>query len=204
MKPQLTLGLLLLLAAGLARASEAEVTRLMEDYWRAYSRSDFVAAAAYLDPRDTGALQEGLLPLFLRAADSKNVNVVPLVSAFFEGVPVDRREEMTGPQVFAGMNRMMRNVMPQVYADLRRATIREIRVTPRDDGTADVAYAIRVRGEELDESDRANLHEGRWYLRTRDAPAVTIERFRMLLGLAYETGPEVRLSPDDDASAPPP
>lgn len=197
MKPQLTLGLLLLLAAGLARASEAEITRLMESYWRAYSRSDFVTAATFLDPRDTGALKEGLLPLFLRAADSKNVNVVPLVSSFFEGVPVDRREEMTGAQVFAGMNRMMRDVMPQVYADLGRASIRAIRVTPRDDGAADVVYTIRVRGEELQEADRANLHEGRWYLRTRDTPAVTIERFRMLLGLAYETGPEVKLSPED-------
>ena len=197
MKTGLALGVLLLAAAGAARASEADVARLMEDYWRAYSRSDFVAAAAYLDPRDTGALQEGLLPLFLRAADSKNVNVVPLVSAFFEGIPVERREDMNGAQVFAGMNRMMRNVMPQVYADLRRASIHAIRVTPRDDGTADLAYTIRVRGEELEESDRANLHEGRWYLRTRDAPAVTIERFRMLLGLAYERGPEVKLSPED-------
>ena len=43
--------------------------------------------------------------------------------------------------------------------------------------------------------ERANLHEGRWYLRTKDSPDVTIERFRMLLGLDYETGPEVKLSP---------
>jgi hypothetical protein len=188
---------LLLLAAGAVRASESDVARLMEDYWRAYSRSDFVAAAAYLDPRDTGALKEGLLPLFLRAADSKNVNVVPLVDSFFEGVAVDGREDMTEAQVFAGMNRMMRDVMPQVYADLRRASIHAIRVTARDDGTADVAYTIRVRGEELEEADRASLHEGRWYLRTRDTPSVTIERFRMLLGLAYERGPEVKLSPED-------
>lgn len=196
MKAAAALGLLLL-AAGAVRASESDVARLMEDYWRAYSRSDFVAAAAYLDPRDTGALKEGLLPLFLRAADSKNVNVVPLVDSFFEGVAVDGREDMTGAQVFAGMNRMMRDVMPQVYADLRRASIHAIRVTARDDGTADVAYTIRVRGEELEEADRASLHEGRWYLRTRDTPAVTIERFRMLLGLAYERGPEVKLSPED-------
>lgn len=197
MKAPVALGLLLIVAAGAARASETEVTRLMEDYWRAYSRSDFVAAAAYLDPRDTGALKEGLLPLFLRAAESRNVNVVPLVSSFFEGIPAERRDEMNDAQVFAGMNRMMRDVMPQVYAELGRASIRAIRVTPRDDGTADVAYTIRVRGEELAEADRANLHEGRWYLRTRDAPAVTIERFRMLLGLEYETGPEVKLSPEE-------
>ncbi len=197
MKAPVALGLLLLVTAGTARTSETEVTRLMEDYWRAYSRSDFVAAAAYLDPRDTGALKEGLLPLFLRAAESRNVNVVPLVNSFFEGIPAGAREEMTEAQVFAGMNRMMRDVMPQVYADLRRASIGAIRVTPRDDGTADVAYTIRVRGEALEEADRANLHEGRWYLRTRDAPAVTIERFRMLLGLEFETGPEVKLSPEE-------
>jgi hypothetical protein len=196
-KAPFVLGLLLLVAAGAAQASETEVTRLMEDYWRAYSRSDFVAAAAYLDPRDTGALKEGLLPLFLRAAESKNVNVVPLVDSFFEGIPVDGREEMTEAQVFAGMNAMMRDVMPQVYAELGRTSIRAIRVTLRGEGEADIAYTIRVRGEELEEADRANLHEGRWYLRTRDAPAVTIERFRMLLGLAYETGPEVKLSPTD-------
>ena len=92
MKLRSTLVLLLLLLSGAARASEADVTKLMESYWRAYSRSDFVAAAAYLDPRDTGALKEGLLPLFLRAAESKNVNVVPLVKAFFTGIPADQRE----------------------------------------------------------------------------------------------------------------
>jgi hypothetical protein len=32
---------------------------------------------------------------------------------------------------------------------------------------------------------------------TKDTPAVTIERFHMLLGLDYEMGPEVELSPTD-------
>ncbi|MBM4218893.1 MAG: hypothetical protein FJ171_04490 [Gammaproteobacteria bacterium] len=193
--------LLLLFAGGAARASEADVTKLMKDYWRAYARSDFVAAAAYLDPRDTGALKEGLLPLFLRASQSKNVNVVPLVKAFFTGIPADQHDKMNDAQVFAGMNYMMRDVMPQVYAELNRTTTRVTRVTLPGDGTATVEYAIRVQGEDVTESDRANLHEGRWYLRTRDTPAVTIERFRMLLGLDYEVGPEVKLSPSDDGSA---
>jgi hypothetical protein len=197
MKPASALACVLLLVAGGARATEADVTKLMENYWRAYARSDFAAAAAYLDPRDTGALKKGLLPLFLRAAESKNVNVVPLVRAFFTGVPADRREEMTEAQVFAGMNYMMRDVMPQVYAELERTAIRVTGVTLPGDDTALVEYTIRVQDEDVAESDRANLHEGRWYLRTRDAPDVTIERFRMLLGLDYETGPEVKLSPTD-------
>jgi hypothetical protein len=195
--------LVLLLVTGAARASEAEVTKLMEDYWRAYSRSDFVAAAAYLDPRDTGALKQGLLPLFLRAAESKNVNVVPLVKAFFTGIPDGERDAMSDAQVFAGMNYMMRDVMPQVYAELNRTAIRVTKVTLPGDGTATVEYAIRVQGEDLTESDRANLHEGRWFLRTRDSPEVTIDRFRMLLGLEYEVGPEVKLSPTDEAAIPP-
>jgi hypothetical protein len=197
MKPASALACVLLLVAGAARATEADVTKLMENYWRAYARSDFAAAAAYLDPRDTGVLKKGLLPLFLRAAESKNVNVVPLVRAFFTGVPADQREEMTEAQVFAGMNYMMRDVMPQVYAELERTAIRVTRVTLPGDGTALVEYTIRVQDQDVAESDRANLHEGRWYLRTRDAPDVTIERFRMLLGLDYETGPEVKLSPTD-------
>jgi hypothetical protein len=197
MKPASALACVLLLVAGGARATEADVTKLMESYWRAYARSDFAAAAAYLDPRDTGALKKGLLPLFLRAAESKNVNVVPLVRAFFTGIPADRREEMTEAQVFAGMNYMMRDVMPQVYAELERTAIRVTGVTLPGDDTALVEYTIRVQDEDVAESDRANLHEGRWYLRTRDAPDVTIERFRMLLGLDYETGPEVKLSPTD-------
>ena len=197
MKPASALACVLLLVSGAARATEADVTKLMENYWRAYARSDFAAAAAYLDPRDTGALKKGLLPLFLRAAESKNVNVVPLVRAFFTGIAADRREEMTEAQVFAGMNYMMRDVMPQVYAELERTAIRVTRVTLPGDGTALVEYTIRVQDQDVAESDRANLHEGRWYLRTRDAPDVTIERFRMLLGLDYETGPEVKLSPTD-------
>lgn len=198
----LTLVPLLLLVSGVTRASEADVTKLMESYWRAYSRSDFAAAAAYLDPRDTGALKEGLLPLFLRAAESRNVNVVPLVKAFFTGVPAGQRDKLSEAQVFAGMNYMMRDVMPQVYAELGRAAIRVTKVSLPGDGTALIEYTIRVQGEDVAESDRANLHEGRWYLRTRDSPDVTIERFRMLLGLEYEVGPEVKLSPTEPGETP--
>ena len=81
------LALIFLLAAGAAHAQQAEVTTLMENYWGAYARSDFEAAAAYLDPRDLAALRSGILPLFLQAAESKNVNVVPLVKAFFGSHP---------------------------------------------------------------------------------------------------------------------
>lgn len=196
------LAAILLLASSAAHASESDVTKLMESYWRAYARSDFAAAAAYLDPRDTGALKEGLLPLFLRAAESRNVNVVPLVKAFFTGIPDAGREKMSDAQVFAGMNYMMRDVMPQVYAQLSRAAIRVTKVDLPGDGTALIEYTVRVQGEDVAESDRANLHEGRWYLRTRDTPAITIERFRMLLGLDYEVGPEVKLSPAEPLETP--
>jgi hypothetical protein len=187
--------LFLLLAAGAAHAQQAEVTALMENYWRAYSRSDFEEAAAYLDPRDVASLRAGILPLFLQASDSKNVNVVPLVKVFFGDVPVEKRKDMTGPQVFAGMNRMMRDVMPTVYEALRKATIRVTKVTLEADGTAVVEYTVRIPEGDSVDSERANLHEGRWYLRTKDSTAITIERFRMLLGLDFESGPEVKLSP---------
>ena len=187
--------LILLLAAGAAQAQQAEVTALMENYWRAYSRSDFEAAATYLDPRDVAALRTGILPLFLQAADSKNVNVVPLVKVFFGDIPVEKRKDMTGPQVFAGMNRMMRDVMPAVYEALRKATIQVNKVTLETDDTAVVEYTVRIPEGDSVDSERANLHEGRWYLRTKDSTAITIERFRMLLGLDFESGPEVKLSP---------
>lgn len=191
------LALIFLLAAGAAHAQQAEVTALMENYWGAYARSDFEAAAAYLDPRDLAALRSGILPLFLQAAESKNVNVIPLVKAFFGSIPVDKREDMTGPQVFAGMNRMMRDVMPGVYEALRQARIRVTKVTVETDGTAVVEYTIRLPEDDAADSEQANLHEGRWYLRTKDSTSITIERFRMLLGLAIESGPEVKLSPPD-------
>ena len=189
--------LIFLLAAGAAHAQQAEVTALMENYWGAYARSDFEAAAAYLDPRDLAALRNGILPLFLQAAESKNVNVVPLVKAFFGDIPVDKREDMTGPQVFAGMNRMMRDVMPAVYEALRKASIRVTKVTVETDATAVVEYSIHLPEGDSADSEQANLHEGRWYLRTKDSTSITIERFRMLLGLAIESGPEVKLSPPD-------
>ncbi len=132
---------------------------------------------------------DGILPLFLQAAESKNVNVVPLVKAFFGGIPVDKREDMTGPQVFAGMNRMMRDVMPAVYEALRKTRIQVTKVTVEADGTAVVEYTVRLPEGDAADSERANLHEGRWYLRTKDSTSITIERFRMLLGLEFESGP---------------
>jgi hypothetical protein len=193
---------ILMLAAGATQASEPEVTQLMQDYWRAYARSDFVAAAAFIDPRDLAALKEGLLPLFLRAADSKNVNVTPLVKAFFTGTPPRKREEMSEAQVFAGTNYMMRYVIPHVFEQLHQSSIRVTKVTLSVDGTAVVEYTVRLPDAEVADVDRANLHEGRWYLRTKDAPADTIERYRMFLGLDYVMGPEVKLSPTDEDGKP--
>lgn len=190
--------MVLVLAAGAAQTSEPEVTQLMEGYWQAYARSDFVTAAAFLDPRDLGALKEGLLPLFLRAAESKNVNVQPLAKAFFTGTPARRRDGMSEAQVFAGTNYMMREILPHVYEQLHESSIRVTKVTLPGDGTAIVEYVVRLPDVEVNDVDRANLHEGRWYLRTKDTPAETIERYRMFLGLDYEMGPEVKLSPTDD------
>ena len=187
--------LLLLAAAGAVRASQPEVTALMENYWRAYSKSDFEQAATYLDPRDLGALRSGVLPLFLEASESKNVNVVPLVKAFFTGVPAAKRKDMSGPQVFAGMNYMMRDVLPSAYAQLGKTTIQVTKVDDAADGSTIVEYVVKLPDGEAIDTERANLHEGRWYLRTKDSPAVTVERFRMLLGLDFESGPEVKLSP---------
>jgi len=189
------LALVVLAAAGAAHASQPEVTALMENYWHAYSRSNFAAAAVYLDPRDLGALKDGLLPMFLEAAESKNANVIPLVKAFFTGIPPDEREDMTGPQVFAGMNHMMRDVMPAPYEALRQTSIQVTKVTLGEDGTAVVEYTVRLPDGDASDAERANLHEGRWYLRTKDSTALTIERFRMLLGIGFESGPEVKLSP---------
>jgi len=119
----------------------------------------------------------------------------PLVKAFFTGVPAAKRKEMSGPQVFAGMNYMMRDVLPAAYAQLGKTTIRVTKVEAAADGGAVVEYAVKLPDGEATDTERANLHEGRWYLRTKDSPAVTIERFRMLLGLDFESGPEVKLSP---------
>jgi len=193
---------LLMLAAGAAQASEPEVTQLMQDYWRAYVRSDFVAAAEFIDPRDLGALKEGLLPLFLRAAESKNVNVQPLAKAFFTGTPPRKRARMTQAQVFAGTNFMMREILPHVFEQLHQSAIRVTKVTLSGDGTAVVEYTVQLPDAEVADVDRANLHEGRWYLRTKDVPAVTIERYRKFLGLDYEMGPEVKLSPTDEDGKP--
>jgi hypothetical protein len=174
----------LLLFGGHALASEQEVTALMEDYWRAYSRSEFVEAAGYLDPRDLEALRKGLLPLFMKAADSKNVNVVPLVKTFFADIPEDEREDMTAPQVFAGLNRMLRHVMPDVYQSLRKTSIEVTEVGFAPDGSALVRYNVNSPAGDGVNIERANRHEGKWYLRTNETPEATIEQFRMLLGLA--------------------
>ena len=80
---------------------------------------------------------------------------------------------------------------------MRKSSIRVTKVTVEADGTAIVEYTIRLPEDDAADSERANLHEGRWYLRTQDSTAMTIERFRVLLGLSIESGPEIKLSPPD-------
>jgi hypothetical protein len=196
------LALVLLLACGATHASEAEVTQLMEDYWRAYSRSQFMEAAGYLDPRDLEALRSGLLPMFIEASDSKHVTVAPLVKTFFGRIPPEKREDMTSVQVFAGMNLMLKDVMPAVYAALGRTSIDVAAVQLGADGSAIIQYTVKTPDGDAVDVDRANLHEGRWYLRTKEVPAATVEKFRMLLGLSIAAGPEVKLSPPAEDAPP--
>ena len=136
------------------------------------------------------------------ASSARTAAVENLVKTFFGRIPPGEREGMTPAQVFAGMNEMLKDVMPAVYTALRRTSIEVRGVQVGPDGSALVQYTVRTPDGEAVDVDRANLHEGRWYLRTKEAPAATVEKFRMLLGLSIETGPEVKLSPPAGDAAP--
>ena len=69
--------LLLWLAAAAVRASQPEVTELMQDYWRAYSKSDFAQAATYLATAEAPRAAEERLQSAVVGA-FPNITAVPV------------------------------------------------------------------------------------------------------------------------------
>jgi hypothetical protein len=175
---------LFLLALIGATSGFASNTKAIEDvfnrYWSSYVRKDFVQAAADVLPGDLDATRAAVLPVFLAAQGHKDKQAQEVIAAFFGRIVGKARETMSGPEVFAGLHRVMTTGDASFFEMLKNASTTIVFVRNLDDENAEVHYQIMFRGESDMDVEIFAKRNGRWWVRLADDPHETAEQFKAM------------------------
>ena len=167
------------------------------NFWSAMGKQDYRGAAAFVHPLDLAALRTKLLPVFLKAGQIRNETVQASVDMFFDGIPKERRAQLTGPEVYVLLFKLLEKSEPdtaEIFATVKPQIVAIKLETPT---TAKVRFNMKIDVEPEDEEEREALEEiereeddqlfgklnGRWYLRMDESPADTAAEFSKQMGL---------------------
>jgi hypothetical protein len=177
--------ILLTLALTISTLAFAADTKPIEDvfqrYWGAYSKKDFVKAAADVLPSDLDDVKKALLPVFLEGQASRDKEVQEMVAAFFGRTVGKSRETMTAQEVFAGMNRLVNAASPDLFESLKQASVSIIFVRKLDDDNAEIHFQITTRGESDTDVEALKRSNGRWWMRVNEQPQEIAAHFKAVM-----------------------
>lgn len=175
---------LFLLSLTLAVASYAADTKPIEDefmkYWAAYSKKDFVKAAAEILPSDLEATKAAVLPVFLTNQAAKGKEAQEVLAAFFGKTVGKAREAMTAADVYVALNRVVATGSPELFEALKESTISIIFTRTMTPDTAEVHFQVKVQGQGDTDAESLVKKDGRWWIKMRDDPKQTAESFKEL------------------------
>jgi hypothetical protein len=181
MKKALSLALALLVTAASFAASTKPIEDVFQRYWSAYSKKDFVKAAADVLPSDLDEAKKELLPIFLQAQSHQDKQIQEMVSAFFGRTVGKAREAMTPVDVFAGLNRVVTSGNPELFEVLKDAALTVVFVRTPDADNAEIHYQIMVRGQSDMDVDALTKKNGRWWVRINEDPKEVAANFKGML-----------------------
>lgn len=177
--------ILLTLALSVSTLAFAADTKPIEEvfqrYWSAYSKKDFVKAAADVLPSDLDDVKKALLPVFLEGQASRDKEVQEMVAAFFGRTVGKARETMTAQEVFAGMNRLVSAASPDLFDALKQASVSVIFVRKPDDDSAEIHFQITTRGESDTDVEALKRKDGRWWMRVNEQPQEIAAHFKTVM-----------------------
>lgn len=175
------LGALVLACLSLvSAASDVDVVDIkanFTNYWSCMARRDFKGAARYVHPLDLAGMRTAVLPVFLEANDSQNGSVQDAAELFFGDVPLERRNYLSGPEVFVLLQKMVATAEPSVIR-LFANTQPEVVEVQQDGNKAKIRYRLNVDGETAEASWDAGKFNGRWYVNMAESPKSAAEKLR--------------------------
>ena len=178
MKKLLSLTLTLLLTAAAFAADTKPIEDVFQRYWSAYSKKDFVKAAADILPADLENAKKALLPVFLEAQANREKEAQELVNAFFGRTVGKARENLSPQDVFAGLNRIITGSNPEFFEMLKDASVSIIFVRTPDADNAEVHFQVTVRGQSDTDAEALTRKDGRWWVRINEDPEQVAAQFK--------------------------
>jgi hypothetical protein len=167
--------------ASAADTDDVDIRANFANFWSAMRTADYRGAAGFVHPLDLAQLRTLVLPVFVKGGSSQNGEIQTLVEMFFNAVPKERRSQLSGPEVFIQMNKMVANAEPAL-AEAYKLFTPEILEIKRDAANkASVRYKLTVKGESIEETQPVGRLNGRWYLHMADSPASVAAKFRGLM-----------------------
>lgn len=164
-------------------ADDETIAQRMQDYWGAYTRAEFSEAAGYVLPADLREMKAQLLPVFLSINESTDPNLRSFAGQFFAGMPAAAYADMSPLQVFVALNRFVFNLNPDLMSAIRQSSIEISEVSRSDADNAAVIYRVVILDTPATDFERFRRHRGQWYLRLKEPPRDTAQKFRKLFGL---------------------
>jgi hypothetical protein len=185
------------LAAPASEIDEIDIRANFTNFWSAMARQDYRGASAFVHPLDLAALRTQLLPVFLKAGEIPNEGMQSAVEVFFQGVPKERRAQLSGPEIYVLLFKMFEQVEPDTLEmfDTIQPEILEIKLEPAN--KANVRFKMKFKVEPESDEEKTVIAEaereedtqlfgklnGRWFLRMDESPGETAAEFRRELGL---------------------
>lgn len=186
-----------LLSAASARADEriddraddrAAIESVLLAYWQGFGAQDFEAAARTIHPGDLEELRVQVLPVFLAGLKAPKSDRRALAQAFFAGVPEADRERLSGADTFVQFSKLVARLKPDVVNALAGKTPEVVEVSIANDGSASATYRFVILDSPSTDTDRFSRVNGRWYLRLKEAPRDTAQKFRTLFAPGPDAG----------------
>lgn len=155
---------------------------IMQGYWKAFTSTEFKTAAAFMHPDDLEAVQKEMPPVFIAAAQSEAKDAREMAAAFFGQHPKEKWSSLTPVEVFECLNRFLLVAAPQIFETLKGSTVVVNRFEVNGE-EATIHYKVNVQGETVEDTERYSKKDGKWWLRAKENPKDTAQKFRQLLDL---------------------
>jgi hypothetical protein len=181
MKKLLALTLALTLNVAAFAANTQPIEDVFQRYWSAYSKKDFVKAAADVLPSDLEEAKAALLPVFLQAQSHKDKEVQEMVTTFFGRIVGKSRETLSTQDVYAGLNRLITAGNAEFFEVLKDAALSIIFVRRPDDDNAEVHFQVTIRGQSDTDAETLTKKNNRWWVRINEDPKAVAAHFKEML-----------------------
>lgn len=160
----------------LADIQKDQIEKTFYEYLGGLGREDCQSAMNSIHSADLVSAKYHLVPVFTEALKSKNTEVVAIGKVFFgPASPIG----IDGKGALCGAYAALETAQPGIFNVLRVAKVNIDKVViQRPDAV--VEYSLHVNGQTITDMEKFSLDGDSWKMRTKESPAATANKFRLL------------------------